>query len=1343
MVASLIIAVNGEKHDIKDPDPTLSLSDYLRAAGKTGVKIGCGEGGCGACTVALAEWSEKDGRALFRSVNACLVPLCSCDGLAITTTEGLRNHCDGGKGFHPLQETLAAKNGSQCGFCSPGMVMSMFGVLSRAQGPQCPGPVEIEGAIDGNLCRCTGYRAILDAFKEFSGKPKDSVAGERFAPFPDFLKARAPAPCPGPFTGSGKTWLAPASVPELLAAVEAAAAERPEAVVSMVAGHTCRGIYKEDHAIDVLVDITKVPELRAVDREEGGIRFGSAVTLTTFIETLLETESSVPGKPELEALPVLVQHARRISGHGIRNWGTIGGNVVMTKVKGFQSDLATILTGIGAKATVLRSKAEEEEVELDRFFAVDFDFPKHALLKSIFVPFLEPGEIFRSFKTAVRPQNSHALVNAAFRVKMEAGVVTTARLVFGAFGSRGDSPGPSDPETGKGGAPGGPLRALATEKALTGSTLQDDVLQKAIEALQSEHWFPEDEFERHLCLGFLYKLARALKGTSADEPFLSVAQTSLRPATTSNQKIEWCTPEEAPIGKALPKLNAVLQAAGDVRYTNDVPEPKDCLYAAYVQVPRAKVVLVSVDVEEALAMPGVFGFVGPEDIPGENITDGLLPGVVQVKLLLPKGEASQYAGQPCLVVLADSTRHAEAAAKRVALTLDASSGGPAVLSSEAYIKSVRKDQYCPPSRQSGEEPSPFSVDLPDKPAHALSRGDADKALAEAPHKVSGEIFCNSQKHFYMEPQAAIVIPGEDGTLTTWQSVQVPSWTHEALRRVTALPKNKLLVNVPSLGGGFGGKIFRGMHVGAVACIAVMKTKRAVRFHLNRNVDTVMTGGRISMNINYEAGFDAAGKLLAVKVRNFADGGNLDPCSGFVHEVADKNMEEIYGIPNMDCKVFAVKTDKTPCTAVRGPGEPQAAFIMESIMEHVAEELGKSAHDVREANIFTDLAAREKCAADPTSKDIERYSAQLAVGGGKDAGGAEFLDYPALGIWEMLKKNADYAGKAKAVEEFNSTHKWRKRGVSMTPVKYGVSIRSQQALVLFYDDGTVLITVDGSEIGQGLHTKVIQYASYYLSQVLPGVEVPVDKIRVGHTATDKIAQGSITGGSTTSEGCCEAVREAIGKLVETLQPAKEKLEAKGEPLTFAGLVKAASDVSAGLEMQASGRCGKAGLHYHVFGACVSEVEIDVLTGETTILSSSMLYDCGKSLNPLIDCGQAEGAFLMGVGFYLRENLLQNTETGQVISDGTWEYKIPCAQDVPLEFNVEFFPRAFSEAGIKSSKASGEPPLVLATSVFCALRQAIAAGRREFGRTGHFRLDAPATPRDIALLVGAGPKHMSLQ
>jgi len=1287
---AIVFAIDGEEHVVEDADPTLTLSDYIRGSGNTSVKIGCGEGGCGACTVVVARWDAATGAPLYNAVNSCLMPLCSSDGVSVTTTRGLG---DVHKGYHPIQERLAEYNGSQCGFCSPGMVMSMFGMLSAHPGAVCPDEVAIEKCVDGNLCRCTGYRPILEAFRTFAGAPKDSVAGESFAPFPDFLKTRAVGT--RSFSGSGVEWIAPASLAELHAILSSRSDER----LGMVAGHTCRGVYKDDHLLDVLVDLNQIPDLKTITVGTEGVAFGATVTWHRFILTLRDLADA---SPEKAALPVLLEHATKVAGHSVRGLGTLGGNLAMTKWRGFASDLATILTGVDARVTVAQG-GETTKVPLDRFFASDFELSRTAVLTEVFVPFLEQGELFRSYRTALRPINSHAITNAAFVVKTEAEHVVKARLVFGALGSRGTFT--------------GPFRALRTEKATVGQKLTNDLGTAMMAALASESWWPEDEYERHLASGYLMKVLHAASQTSCEaSPPAGVSLSSERPACSGERKLDWAELEHAPIGKSMPKTASKLQTAGEQRYNNDIPEPKGCLYAAYVCVPTTKTVFVSADLSAAQSSQGYVDVVTAADIIGRNAWE--LTG--SAKLLVPLGEASQYAHQPCMIVLADSTRHAEAAARKVALTLTSPTEAP-LLSVEA----------CKKRQEIVEASGDASAVGPVSTVTTVSRGDADAALAQAPRRIKGVVRADGQKAFYMEPSAALAIPGEDNTLNIWGTAQVPAWTHGCVASTTGLAKHKIIVNMTSLGGGFGGKLTKSLHVVCAAALAAQKSKRPVRFLLNRNVDTVLGAGRLPFETEYEAGFDEAGKLNVVKAVTHGDAGSGDACAGFTLMMIGRNMEQIYAIPTLQVDVKSCKTDKPGNTAVRGPGEPEASLIMETILEHVAADLGKDSQEVREANIFTSVSDQEKVAADPLSPDVDKYSALLAIGDHDCANRKLGSSFPVLGMWEALKKKVRYAEKAQAVKAFNASNRWRKRGVAMTPVKYMVGNRGQQCLVCLYTDGTCLVTMDGTEIGQGINTKVMQYAAHFLSQIVPGSEVAVEDVRVGPNGTDKVAAGSLTGGSTTSEGVCEAVREAIGKLKERLAPLHKKLASGGGEVTFRSLCAAAGDV----ELQASGQSTRASLNYPIYGVAVSEVEIDVITGESNVLSSSMLYDCGKSLNPLIDCGQAEGGFVMGLGYFLRERLLVDKDTGKMETDGTWEYKIPSFQDVPLSFDVEFFPRAH-EGGISSSKASGEPPLVLATSAFCALRCAVAAGREQFGKGKEFfRMDAPFTPRDIALTIGA--------
>jgi len=386
--------------------------------------------------------------------------------------------------------------------------------------------------------------------------------------------------------------------------------------------------------------------------------------------------------------------------------------------------------------------------------------------------------------------------------------------------------------------------------------------------------------------------------------------------------------------------------------------------------------------------------------------------------------------------------------------------------------------------------------------------------------------------------------------------------------------------------------------------------------------------------------------------------------------------------------------------------------METVIEHVAHVLGIAPQLVRERNLFSE---------DPKDKD------KL-----KAANGKVIEDYNGTTLWHQLKNSAEYSKKEAEVEEFNRNNRWKKRGVAMTPVKYEVSVWPKSALVNVYGDGSVLITHGGCEMGQGMHTKVAQVVSWELGRVFGTNDgIDVSKIRFGDMDTTVIPNASFTGGSTGSEGVAEAARRASATLIERLKPVLQKCKDKkkeegkeNETVTWEELCGAAKGASVNLSAQDTwSGTGDASLTYFNFGVAASVVELDVLTGESTIHSVDLLYDCAKSLNPAIDIGQCEGAFLMGVGHLLREQSII-LETGELESNGTWEYKPPCPRDVPFRLNIELASTRFDK-GILSSKSSGEPPLVLAMSVLMALRQAIRSARKDAGLTDFFILDVPTT------------------
>ena len=440
---------------------------------------------------------------------------------------------------------------------------------------------------------------------------------------------------------------------------------------------------------------------------------------------------------------------------------------------------------------------------------------------------------------------------------------------------------------------------------------------------------------------------------------------------------------------------------------------------------------------------------------------------------------------------------------------------------------------------------------------------------------------------------------------------------------------------------------------------------------------------------------------------------------------NRSLTQTYRFPNHCTTAHACYTNTPSKTAVRGPGELQAACIIESVIDRVAMATGRSSHEIRVSNMIG------------PSKEGSEHSAPC---------GDVMWEYTAFDMWKQLEKQASFEERLEAVNRINSIAKgnegsiWpKKRGIAMTPLKYHHGVSGRMATVHIYKDGSVVLSGVGVEIGQGLFTKVAQAAAYSLSQI--GVVVPLDMVRHADSSTELHPNIGMTGGSTTSEACAAAVHKACGMLVKDLSPVFEKLKAKQKGdavVSWSDIARAGT----GIGLTATARWGPTSSkdplaqkpeavcgEYENYAAACSEVEIDTLTGECSILRTDILYDCGRSLNPCIDLGQAEGAFMHGVGMLLREEMVYVPETGEVFTEGTWEYKPPCTLDVPRVFHVHFLENSEFKRGFLGSKSSGEPPLVCAASVYAAIRMAITAARPV--GAPFFSLDVPCTVDRIAL------------
>lgn len=1268
---NLVFALNGETVSIPGDkvDPTVTLNDFIRRSTRfKGTKLSCGEGGCGACAVDLSRVDPATGKEEHVSVNSCLRPLAACDGWAVTTTEGIG---ESETGFHPVQERIAGFNGSQCGFCTPGMVMTMYSSMKSQEDMTM---ADVEKRFDGNLCRCTGYRPILDACKSFAKDAdiEDLVCQsqkcggydhDKHDPkFPDGLKSHSDEKLV--FAGSGLKWIRPTSLAQVFEVLKA------EPNARLVGANTSTGIYKEV-AANVFVDVHRIAELNKIESSDAGVTFGAAVTITKFMAELANAAKS--GDAKVNTFAGLVAHSERIANVHVRNVGTIAGNLVMAKSLGFVSDLATILLGVKATVTLATADATRS-VSLEEFLA-EPNFAAGEILQSVTVPYSNASVRFGSYKTALRAVNSHAYVNAAFRFELDGDKITDAVIAYGGV-MEDDKPGSHA------------VRATTTEGFLKGKTLDKETVRAAINSLKQElkPVSSPRPYRESLVTGFFYKFLTSLNNIDGERA-ASATKDLFHDRGVSKGKQSFKYPDDhGPVSKAIMKVTAPLQASGEARYVDDLPVATDALFGALLQAAEGRAKIVSIDAADALKMPGVAAFITAKDIKGKNNFSPLGHDSA-----LFADERTQYNGQPIGVIVADTLRHAEAAVKLVKVQYDREGKNPVITHEQAFAE---KDDFVSPVKND------------------YKGGDVEVALKEAKHTFEGKIYVGTQKHFYMEPQSAYVVPEEDGSVHVFNANQWPDACHTAVAQVLGVPLHHVRIMHRRAGGGFGGKLTHNIVVAAAAAVAAKKTKRPVRIVLSRNADMRIAGGREETRASYKAGYDDEGKLTALVVDGAINGGWEMGLSWFGNFSYGAAINQTYYLPNFNIGCQVVMSNLASRTPVRGPGEISGSYTMETILERVAHELDVDPIVIREKNFYPEDAEGDKARL-PNGESIAPYT------------------FPRM--WKLLKEKANYDALAKKAAEFNAANRWKKMGVSMTPVRYQVSIWAKSAMVNIYGDGSVIVSHGGAELGQGLNTKVSQLVAYELGNVFGNTDgIDLHHVRIGDTDTNIVPNATFTGGSTGSEGAGEAARRCCATLIERLKPvladlqAKAKEDGKDEPITWVNVCAEAKNRSLNLSAQDHwAGAGETSLTYQNYGAAVSVVELDVLTGETEVRLTHMMYDCGKSLNPAIDIGQAEGAFLMGLGHVLRERVLIDTNTAKLESDGTWEYKIPCYRDVPGEFTVEFLQDAPFNKGILSSKASGEPPLVLACSVATAVRGAIRAARADAGNKEWFDLPLPMT------------------
>ncbi|PUZ36662.1 hypothetical protein GQ55_9G056100 [Panicum hallii var. hallii] len=1328
--AAAVLAVNGERYEAAGVDPSTTLLEFLRTRTPVrGPKLGCGEGGCGACVVLVSKYDPATDEVTESSVSSCLTLLHSVDRCSVTTSEGIGNTKDG---YHPVQQRLSGFHASQCGFCTPGMCMSIFSALVKAdKAADRPAPPagfskittsEAEKAVSGNLCRCTGYRPIVDACKSFAAdvdledlglncfwkkgcEPAEvsklpGYNSGAVCTFPEFLKLEIKASVEQANNAlvlvSDDGWYRPKSMDELNRLFESNSFD--ENFVKIVASNTGSGVYKDQDLHDKYIDIKGIPELSVINRSSKGIELGSVVSISKAIDVLSDGNL---------VFRKIADHLNKVASPFVRNTATIGGNIIMAQKLQFPSDIATVLLAAGSTVTI-QVASKRLCVTLEEFLQQP-PCDSRTLLLSIFIPDRGSDDItFETFRAAPRPfGNAVSYVNSAFLARSSGGdLIEDICLAFGAYGADHA------------------IRARKVEDFLKGKSVTSSVILEAVQLLK-ETIAPSEgtthpEYRISLAVSFLFTFLSSLANSLNEAPKINVPN-GLYTNGVTNGSVEHSpenhlnvdsndlpirsrqemvfSDEYKPVGKPIKKTGAELQASGEAVYVDDIPAPKDCLYGAFIYSTHPYAHVKGINFKTSLASKKVITVVTAKDIPsgGKNIGSSF-PGLGDEPLFADP--IAECAGQNIGVVIAETQRYAYMAAKQAIIEYSTENLQPPILTIEDAIQ-----------RNSYFQVPPF---LASKPV-----GDYNQGMSEADHKIlSAEVKLESQYYFYMETQVALAIPDEDNCITIYSSTQIPEVTQNVVARCLGVPFHNVRLITRRVGGGFGGKAMKAIHVACACAVAAFKLRRPVRMYLDRKTDMIIAGGRHPMKVKYSVGFKSDGKITALHLDLGINAGISPDVSPLMPPAIIGALKK-YNWGNLAFDAKVCKTNVSSKSAMRGPGDVQGSFIAEAIIEHVASALSVDTNTIRR-------------------KNLHDYKS-LAVFYGESAG--EASTYSLATMFDKLASSPDYQHRAEMVEHFNRSSKWKKRGISCVPITYKVGLRPTPGKVSIMNDGSIAVEVGGVEIGQGLWTKVKQMTAFGLGQLCTdGGECLLDKVRVIQADTLSMIQGGFTGGSTTSETSCEAVRLSCAALVERLKPIKESLDAKTGTVEWSAIIAQASTASVNLSAHAYWTPDPSFRSYLNYGAAISEVEVDVLTGATTILRSDLLYDCGQSLNPAVDLGQVEGAFVQGVGFFTNEEYATNSD-GMVINDGTWTYKIPTVDTIPKQFNVELINSARDQKRVLSSKASGEPPLLLACSVHCAMREAIRAARKEFSVcTGPansaitFQMDVPATMPVVKELCG---------
>ena len=755
------------------------------------------------------------------------------------------------------------------------------------------------------------------------------------------------------------------------------------------------------------------------------------------------------------------------------------------------------------------------------------------------------------------------------------------------------------------------------------------------------------------------------------------------------------------VARPLPHDAARLHVTGDARYVDDLPTTQGTLHLAFGVSPIARGQLATLDLEAVRAAEGVVDLITASDLPFANdVSPSPAP-----EPLLATG-ALHYQGQPIFAVAATSHLAARQAVRHAAIETHEET--PILTIEDALAANARFE---------------------DGP-RIYGRGDPAATLRTAPRRLTGRIEMGGQEHFYLEGQAALAIPGEAGDMVVHASTQHPTEIQHKVADALGVPMHNVRVETRRMGGGFGGKESQGNALAVACAIMALRTGRPCKMRYDRDDDMIITGKRHDFRIDYEVGFDAAGRILALDVRHYTRCGWSQDLSLPVADRAMLHADNAYYLPVIRIESHRLKTNMQSATAFRGFGGPQGILGIERIIEHIAHDLGADPFRIRQANFYAAPAEARDAKTTPYGQTVD--------------------DFILNDLAPDLATRADYAARRDEITAWNAASRLLRRGIALTPVKFGISftlthLNQAGALVHVYQDGSVHLNHGGTEMGQGLFQKVAQVAAHRFG-------LPLDAIRITATDTAKVPNTSATAASSGSDLNGMAVKVACDKIrIRMAEHMAALHQMRPADVIFAdGAVTLGAQVYTFAEAASLCYQGRVSLsatgfyktpdiswdrikgegrpfYYFAYGAAVSEVVIDTLTGENRILRTDILHDAGASLNPALDIGQIEGGYVQGAGWLMMEELVWDA-TGRLRTHAPSTYKIPAFSDQPDIFNVALWEGENPVDTIYRSKAVGEPPFNLGMSAFFALQDACAACGPHFPD-----LQAPATPEEVLRAV----------